>query len=35
MVRIQDFESWLETTPRSPAEMILKNRLPELLAKSR
>jgi hypothetical protein len=32
-VRVQDFERWLETTPRSPAEMILKNRLRELLAK--
>jgi hypothetical protein len=34
-VRVQDFERWLDTTPRSPAEMILKNRLRELLAKSR
>ena len=34
-VRVQDFERWLETTPRSPAEMILKNRLRELLAKGR
>ena len=31
-VRVQDFERWLETNPRSPAEMILKNRLRELLA---
>jgi hypothetical protein len=34
-VRVQDFEGWLETTPRSPAEMILKNRLRELLANRR
>jgi len=34
-VRVQDFERWLETTPRSPAEMILKNRLRELLAEGR
>jgi hypothetical protein len=32
-VRVQDFEHWLEANPRSPAEMILKNRLRELLAK--
>lgn len=32
-VRVQDFERWLESSPRSPAEMILKNRLRELLAK--
>jgi hypothetical protein len=32
-VRVQDFERWLETTPRSPAEMLLKNRLREILAK--
>jgi hypothetical protein len=31
-VRVQDFERWLDSTPRSPAEMILKNRLRELLA---
>jgi hypothetical protein len=30
-VRVQDFERWLEATPRSPAEMALKNRLRELL----
>jgi hypothetical protein len=35
IVRVQDFERWLETTPRSPAEMILKNHLLEFLAKSR
>jgi hypothetical protein len=34
-VRVQDFERWLETSPRSPAEMILKNRLRELLEKAR
>ena len=34
-VRVQDFERWLEATPRSPAEMILKNRLREILAKGR
>jgi hypothetical protein len=34
-VRVQDFERWLEASPRSPAEMILKNRLRELLAKGR
>jgi len=34
MVRVQDFERWLEASARSPAEMILKNRLRELLAKS-
>ena len=32
-VRLQDFERWLQTSPRSPAELILKNRLRELLAK--
>jgi hypothetical protein len=30
---MQDFERWLEPSPRAPAEMILKNRLRELLAK--
>jgi hypothetical protein len=30
-IRIQDFERWLEASPRSPADMILKNRLRELL----
>jgi hypothetical protein len=34
-VRVQDFERWLESAARSPAEMILKNRLRELLAKGR
>jgi hypothetical protein len=32
-VRVQDFQRWLVTNPRSPAEMILKNRLRDLLAK--
>jgi hypothetical protein len=32
-VRVQDFEPWLETAPRSPAEMLFKNRLREILAK--
>lgn len=32
-VRVQDFERWLEASPRSPAEMTLKNRLRELLTK--
>jgi hypothetical protein len=31
-VRVQDFERWLEASPRSPAELVLKNRLRELLA---
>jgi hypothetical protein len=31
IVRVQDFERWLEASPRSPAEMVLKNRLRELL----
>jgi len=31
MVRVQDFERWLEASPRSPADMILKNRSRELL----
>ena len=30
-VRVQDFERWLQTAARSPAEMVLKNRLRELL----
>jgi hypothetical protein len=34
-VRVQDFDRWLESTPRSPAEMILKYRLQEILAKGR
>ena len=35
MVRVQDFERWLEASLRSPADMILKNRLRELLAGTR
>ena len=31
IVRVQDFERWLEASPRSPAEMAFKNRLRELL----
>src|ERR1700691_3581977 len=34
-VRVQDFERWLEASPRSPAEMILKNCLQEILSKGR
>lgn len=34
-VRVQDFERWLEASPRSPAEMIFKNRLRELLGGTR
>jgi len=34
-VRVRDFERWLEGSPRSPAEMILKNRLRELLAEDK
>jgi hypothetical protein len=34
-VRVQDFRRWLEASPRSPGEMILKNRLRELLAKGK
>jgi hypothetical protein len=30
-VRVQEFERWLDANPRSPAEMVLKNRLRELL----
>ena len=30
-VRIRDFEAWLESTGRNPAEMSLKTRLRELL----
>ena len=35
VVRVQDFERWLEASPRSPAEMALKNRLRELLGGTR
>jgi hypothetical protein len=34
-VRVQDFERWLEASPRSPAALALKNRLRELLAGTR
>jgi hypothetical protein len=30
-VRTRDFETWLNASPKSPAEMVLKNRLRELL----
>ena len=30
-VRVQDFERWLKASPRSPAELALKNRLRALL----
>jgi hypothetical protein len=30
---VRDFENWLETAGRSPAEMSLKTRLRELLKK--
>jgi hypothetical protein len=32
-VRVHDFENWLESAGRSPAEMILKTRLRQLLKK--
>jgi hypothetical protein len=32
-VRIQDFEEWLDSHARSPADMSLKNRLRELLGR--
>jgi hypothetical protein len=32
-VRVGEFEKWLETAGRSPAEMSLKTRLRELLKK--
>jgi hypothetical protein len=31
--RVQDFERWLVSTPRSPAEMVLKSRFRKLLGK--
>ena len=34
-VRVQNFERWLKASPRSPAEMILKNSVRDLLAKGR
>jgi hypothetical protein len=30
-VRIKDFQTWLESAPRSPAEMALKSRLRNVL----
>jgi hypothetical protein len=33
-VRMRDFEAWLESNGRSPAEMALKTRLRRLLANS-
>lgn len=32
-VRIRDFQRWLESAPRSPAEMALKRRLREILGR--
>jgi len=32
-VRIKDFQTWLESAPRSPAEMALKSRLREILGR--
>jgi hypothetical protein len=32
-VRIEDFQSWLDSAPRSPAEMALKRRLQEMLGR--
>ena len=32
-VRVRDFENWLESTGRSPAEMSLKTRLRQFLGK--
>jgi hypothetical protein len=32
-VRVRDFENWLQSAGRSPAEMSLKTRLRELLSK--
>jgi hypothetical protein len=32
-VRVRDFENWLESAGRSPAEMALKSRLRELLSR--
>jgi hypothetical protein len=32
-VRVRDFEQWLQSVGRSPAEMSLKTRLRELLSK--
>ena len=32
-VRIKDFQTWLESAPKSPAEMALKQRLRETLGR--
>jgi hypothetical protein len=32
-VRMRDFEAWLQSNGRSPAEMVLESRLRELLKK--
>jgi hypothetical protein len=32
-VRIRDFQIWLESAPRSPAEMALKRHLPGILGR--
>jgi hypothetical protein len=32
-VRTQDFENWLASAPKSPAEMALKNRLRKVLGR--
>jgi len=32
-VRIRDFQTWLESAPKSPAEMALKRRLREILTR--
>jgi len=32
-VRIGDFQSWLESAPKSPAEMALKRRLRDILTR--
>jgi hypothetical protein len=32
-VRIKNFQSWLESAPKGPAEMALKRRLREILAR--
>ncbi len=32
-VRIKDFQTWLESAPKSPAEMALKRRLREILGR--
>ena len=32
-VRIRDFQTWLESAPKSPAEMALKRRLRDILGR--